>query len=35
VNEETRAAILKYEMDNGLDMNGKVDATLLQALKVH
>ncbi len=34
VNEETRAAILKYEMDNGLDMNGKVDAALLQALKV-
>ena len=25
VNDETRAAILKYEMDNGLDMGGMVD----------
>ena len=31
---ETRAAILKYEMDNGLDMSGKVDSGLLDALKV-
>ena len=34
VNPETRAAILKYEMDNGLDMTGAVDAALLSALKV-
>jgi peptidoglycan hydrolase-like protein with peptidoglycan-binding domain len=34
VNNETRAAILKYQMDNGLDMNGAVDTALLQALKV-
>lgn len=34
VNTETRAAILKYEMDNGLDMNGAVDPSLLKALKV-
>ena len=35
VNPETRSAILKYEMDNGLDMAGAVDDALLQALKVH
>ena len=34
VTEETRAAILKYEMDNGLDMAGSVDAGLLKALKI-
>ena len=34
VNDETRAAILKYEMDNGLDMSGTVDEALLSALKV-
>lgn len=34
VNDETRAAILKYEMDNGLDMGGMVDEALMKALKV-
>nr|WP_281432936.1 peptidoglycan-binding domain-containing protein [Aestuariivirga litoralis] len=34
VNGETRAAILKYEMDNGLDMNGAVDKALMSALKI-
>ncbi|MDE2385191.1 MAG: peptidoglycan-binding protein [Alphaproteobacteria bacterium] len=35
VNGETRAAILKYQMDNGLDMSGGIDDALLTALKVH
>ncbi len=34
VSPETRAAILKFEMDNGLDMNGTVDAGLLSALNI-
>jgi peptidoglycan hydrolase-like protein with peptidoglycan-binding domain len=34
VNPETRAAILKFEMDNGLDMNGAIDPGLLKALKI-
>ena len=34
INEETRAAILKYEMDNGLDMVGTIDDGLLAALKI-
>jgi peptidoglycan hydrolase-like protein with peptidoglycan-binding domain len=34
VSEETRAAILKYEMDNGLDMVGAIDDSLLAALKI-
>ena len=34
VTEETRAAILKYEMDNGLDMVGTIDHGLLAALKI-
>ncbi len=34
VNPETRAAILKYEMDNGMDMNGAVDKALTDSLKV-
>ena len=34
VSAETRAAILKYQMDNGLDMSGKVDGDLTAALKV-
>lgn len=34
VNEETRSAILKYEMDNGLDMGGGIDPALLKALKI-
>jgi peptidoglycan hydrolase-like protein with peptidoglycan-binding domain len=34
INAETRAAILKYEMDNGMDMTGTVDKALAQALKV-
>ena len=34
VNAETRAAILKYQMDNGMDMNGGVDKTLTAALNV-
>jgi peptidoglycan hydrolase-like protein with peptidoglycan-binding domain len=33
-NDETRAAILKYEMDNGLDMGGMVDEGLMKALKL-
>ena len=33
-NEETRAAILKYEMDNGLDMVGAINDGLLAALKI-
>jgi peptidoglycan hydrolase-like protein with peptidoglycan-binding domain len=32
MNAETRAAILQFEMDNGLEMQGVVDAPLLQAL---
>ena len=34
VTAETRSAILKYQMDNGLDMNGSVDKALTAALKV-
>jgi peptidoglycan hydrolase-like protein with peptidoglycan-binding domain len=34
VSPETRAAILKFEMDNGLDMNGAIDGGLLKALKI-
>ena len=34
VSAETRAAILKYQMDNGLDMSGAVDRGLTEALKV-
>ena len=34
LNDETHSAILKYQMDNGLDMGGTVDAGLMQALKV-
>lgn len=34
ISAETRAAILKYEMDNGMDMNGAVDKTLTDALQV-
>ncbi|MDE2444898.1 MAG: peptidoglycan-binding protein [Alphaproteobacteria bacterium] len=32
MNAETRAAILQFEMDNGLEMQGIVDVSLLQAL---
>ncbi len=32
LDEETRAAILKFQMDNGLAMEGEVDAGLLAAL---
>ena len=32
LDEETRAAILKFQMDNGLAMDGKVDTSLLTAL---
>ena len=34
LNDETHSAILKYQMDNGLDMSGSVDGELLQTLKV-
>jgi len=34
LNEETHAAILKFEMDKGLAMDGAVDNTLLSALNV-
>ena len=34
LNDETHSAILKYQMDNGLDMSGEVDPELLQTLKV-
>lgn len=34
VSDETRAAILKFEMDNGMDMLGTVDGILMNALKV-
>ena len=34
LNEATKAAILKFEMDNGLDMDGVVDADLLRALQI-
>ena len=34
VSAETRSAILKYEMDNGMDMNGGVDKELIAALSV-
>ena len=34
LNDETHSAILKYQMDNGLDMGGTVDAGLLEALKI-
>jgi peptidoglycan hydrolase-like protein with peptidoglycan-binding domain len=34
VSAETRSAILKYQMDNGLDMSGTVDKGLTAALKV-
>ena len=33
VSAETRAAILKYQMDNGLDMSGSVNKELTDALK--
>ena len=33
VSAETRSAILKYQMDNGLDMSGTVDKDLTAALK--
>ena len=32
MNEQTRAAILKFQMDSGLAMDGKVDLSLLTAL---
>ena len=34
LNDETHSAILKYQMDNGLDMSGSVNGELLQTLKV-
>ena len=34
LNDETHSAILKYQMDNGLDMGGTVDTGLLEALKI-
>lgn len=34
LNEETHAAILKFEMDNGLAMDGTVDANLMGALNI-
>ena len=34
LNEETKAAILQFEMDNGLSMDGVVDANLLQTLQI-
>ena len=34
LNDETHSAILKYQMDNGLDMGGTVDSGLLEALKI-
>ena len=34
VSAETRSAILKYQMDNGLDMSGTVNKDLTAALKV-
>jgi peptidoglycan hydrolase-like protein with peptidoglycan-binding domain len=34
LNEETHAAILKFEMDNGLAMDGLIDAKLMTALDV-
>ncbi len=34
LNDETHSAILKYQMDNGLDMSGGVDGGLLEALKI-
>ena len=34
LNDETHSAILKYQMDNGLDMSGGVDGGLLEALRV-
>jgi len=33
VSAETRSAILKFQMDNGLDMSGTVDKDLTAALK--
>ena len=32
--DETHSAILKFQMDNGLDMSGSVDGELLHTLKV-
>jgi peptidoglycan hydrolase-like protein with peptidoglycan-binding domain len=34
LNAETRAAILKFQMDNGLNMEGVIDAKLVSALNV-
>jgi peptidoglycan hydrolase-like protein with peptidoglycan-binding domain len=34
LNEDTKSAILKFEMDNGLAMDGVVDAKLLEALQI-
>jgi peptidoglycan hydrolase-like protein with peptidoglycan-binding domain len=34
LNEATKSAILKFELDNGLAMDGVVDAKLLQALQI-
>lgn len=34
LNDDTKAAILQFEMDNGLAMDGVVDANLLQALQI-
>ena len=34
LNDETHSAILKYQMDNGLDMSGEADTGLMQALKI-
>ena len=34
LNDETHSAILKYQMDNGLDMSGNADTGLLSALKI-
>lgn len=34
LNDETHAAILKFEMDNGLAMDGTIDANLITALNI-
>jgi peptidoglycan hydrolase-like protein with peptidoglycan-binding domain len=34
LNEATKSAILQFEMDNGLSMDGVVDANLLHALQI-
>jgi peptidoglycan hydrolase-like protein with peptidoglycan-binding domain len=35
LNAETRAAILKFQMDNGLNMEGVIDAKLVSALSIN